>query len=165
MQGYAGNDIKFYEMGCRLGGTWPYIDEHFHGINPMDMLFRYSLTGKMLINQDANQITASFRGNAAVIYFLSSCEEGDIETVTGIEEVKNVSFVVSVLEYYKAGDHFSKGTLTDVLFLGVHLVADNFEQLKERINFIYDKVGYYNKEGKSLLSPVYNVDKLAGYEK
>lgn len=164
MQGYVGKNIKFYEMGCRLGGTWPYIDEHFHGINPMDMLFRYSLTGKMLKDQDANQISADFKGNAAVIYFLAANDEGDIEKVTGVEEIKNIPYVVSVLEYYKAGDHFAKGTLTDVLFLGVHLVADNFVQLKERIKKVYELVGYYDKDGKSLLSPVYDVEKLEGYE-
>lgn len=164
LQGYADKKITFYEMGCRLGGTWPYIDEHFHGVNPMDMLFCHALTGKMVQKPENIHISARFKGKAAVIYFLSQDKEGDIAKVEGVEDVQLLPYVVSVMQYYKAGDHFALGTLTDVLFLAVHLVADDFSQLKERINKIYELVGYYDKEGKSLLAPVYNVEKLKGYE-
>ena len=82
----------------------------------------------------------------------------------GVEDVQLLPYVVAVMQYYKAGDHFVLGSQTDVLFLAVHLVADDFSQLKERINKIYELVGYYDKDEKSLLSPVYNVEKLEGYE-
>ena len=163
LQGYADRKITFYEMGCRLGGTWPYIDEYFHGVNPMDMLFSHALTGKMVENPSQVNISASFNGKAAVIYFLSQDKEGDIAKVEGIEDVQLLPYVSIVMQYYKAGDHFVLGTQTDVLFLAVHLVADDFEQLKEHINKVYELVGYYDKEGKSLISPVYDVDKLKGY--
>lgn len=164
LQGYADKKITFYEMGCRLGGTWPYIDEYFHGVNPMDMLFCHALTGKMVQKPKNMHISARFNGKAAVIYFLSQDKEGDIAMVEGVEDVQLLPYVVAVMQYYKAGDHFALGTLTDVLFLAVHLVADDFSQLKERINKIYELVGYYDKDGKSLLAPVYNVEKLKGYE-
>ena len=164
LQGYADKKITFYEMGCRLGGTWPYIDEYFHGVNPMDMLFSYALTGKMLENPSQVNITARFDGKAAIIYFLSQDKEGDIAKVEGVEEVRRMPYVVAVMQYYKSGDHFSLGTLTDVLFLAVHLVADDFFQLKERINKIYELVEYFDNDGKSLLAPLYDVEKLKGYE-
>ena len=135
----------------------------FHGINPMDMLFSHALTGKMLNNPQDVNITARFDGKAAVIYFLSQDKEGNIAKVDGVEEVQLLPYVVSVMQYYKAGDHFALGTLTDVLFLAVHLVAEDFEQLKQRINKIYELVEYYDKDGKSLLSPVYDVNELQGY--
>ncbi len=164
LQGYADKKVTFYEMGCRLGGTWPYIDEYFHGVNPMDMLFCHALTGKMVSNPNEVSISARFNGKGAVIYFLSQDKEGDIATVEGVEDVQLLPYVVTVMQYYKAGQHFSLGTLTDVLFLAVHLVADDFKQLKERINKVYELVGYFDKDGKSLLAPVYDVEKLEGYE-
>ncbi len=164
LQGYADKKITFYEMGCRLGGTWPYIDEYFHGVNPMDMLFCHALTGKMSPCPEKLHISARFNGKGAVIYFLSQDKEGDIAKVEGVEDVQLLPYVVAVMQYYKAGDHFVLGSQTDVLFLAVHLVADDFSQLKERINKIYELVGYYDKDEKSLLSPVYNVEKLEGYE-
>lgn len=165
MQGYVGKSVKFYEMGCRLGGTWPYIDEYFHKINPMDMLFRHAITGKMLDNGNGDSISARFKGNAAVIYFMAEKNEGTIKTVNGVEEIKKMKHVVSVLEYYKSGDHFSIGTLTDVLILGVHLVADNFNQLKDRVNEIYSLVDYLDEDGNSILSPRYDINQLEEYYK
>ena len=164
LQGYASNSIHFYEMGCRLGGTWPYIDEYFHNVNPLDMLFRHALTGEMLLDDDdADNITARFNGNAAVIYFMAKKNEGTIKTVRGLDEVKKMKYVVSILEYYKSGDHFSIGTLTDVLILGVHLVADNFKQLKERVNEIYSLVDYLDESDESVLSPRYDINQLEQY--
>lgn len=163
LQGYADKKITFYEMGCRLGGTWPYIDEYFHGVNPMDMLFSHALTGKMLNNVSNVNITARFNGMAAVIYFLSQDKEGDIAKVIGVEETQLLPYVVTVMQYYKAGDHFSLGTLTDVLFLAVHLIADDVEQLKERINKVYELIDYFDKDGNSLLAPLYDVNNLQGY--
>lgn len=165
LQGYADDKkITFYEMGCRLGGTWPYIDEHFHGINPMDMLFCHSLTGKMIPNNSEPSFDAKFDGNAAVIYFQSAQKEGSIKTIVGIEAVKKLPYVVSVMQYYYEGDQFSLNRQTDVLFLAVHLVAENFDELKERINHVYSLVGYYDNKGESLLSPLFDVNKLEGYK-
>ena len=160
LQGYVGNTIKFYEMGCRLGGSWPYIDEYYHHINPMDMLFCHAITGKMLINEKGDSITARFNGRAAVIYFLAAKDDGVIKTVNGVDEVKRMPYVVSVLEYYKAGDHFSKGTQTDVLLLAVHLVANDFLQLRDRVNVVYSLIDFLNENGESILTPQYDINKL-----
>ena len=164
LQGYAGKRIAFYEMGSRLGGTWPFIDEYYHGINPMDMLFSHALTGKMITGSDKVNISARFNGRAAIIYFLSSTPEGAISHVTGVEEAQSLSYVVSVMQYYHAGDSFTMRMQTDVLFLAVHLVAEDFTQLKERVNYLYSIIGYYDADGNSLLSPVYDVEKLTDYE-
>lgn len=164
LQGYAGNKINFYETGCRLGGTWPYIDEYYHGINPMDMLFSYSLTGDMRNAQDVNTIKAEYEGKAAIIYFLSNTPSATISKIKGMDEVEKLPYVVHLMQYYYEGDYFTMERFVDVRFSAVHLVANNFTQLKERINRIYELVGYYDKEGKSLLAPVYDVEKLYGYE-
>ena len=91
--------------------------------------------------------------------------EGTIKTVKGVEEIKKMEHVVSVLEYYKSGDHFSIGTLTDVLILGVHLVADNFKQLEERVNEVYSLVDYLDEDGMSVLSPRFDINRLEQYYK
>ena len=165
-QGYANDEkITFYEAGCRLGGTWPYIDEFFYGINPMDMLFSYSTTGKMSIGKDHTVIKRGFDGYAAIIYFLSNGPCGHIENVKGVDIVESLPYVVNLMQYYYEGDNYDlqKDRLTDVRFLSVHLVAENFELLCERIKYIYGLIDFEDEFGKSLLSPVYDVDKLVGY--
>lgn len=165
MQGYANEDkISFYEMGCRLGGTWPYIDEYYHGINPMDMLFNHALTGCSLDEPVNGRLDANFRGNAAIIYFLAGVSEGVIAKICGVDKLETLPFVVHVMQYYFEGDRFDMNRKTDVRFLAVHLVANSFVELKERINNVYGLVGYYDDKGESLLSPLYDVNKLEGYK-
>lgn len=165
LQGYADErDCTFYEMGCRLGGTWPYIAEHFNEINPMDMLFSHALTGNSVTPGYKFNISADFAGKAAIIYFLSEKDSGTVDKIFGINEVKELPYVVSAMQYYHEGDSFDMNRKTDVLFLAVHLVAENFDELKERINHVYSLVAYYDNKGESLLSPLFDVNKLEGYK-
>ena len=129
----------------------------------MDMLLSHALTGKMLPHALDVHISADFTGKAAVIYFLSQQNAGTIAKVDGVDNIQLLPYVVAVMQYYKAGDHFTMNNQTDVLFLAVHLVADNFDQLKQRINKIYSMVGYYDADGKSMLSELYDVEQLKGY--
>lgn len=163
-QGYANESkITFFESGCRLGGTWPYIDEYYNKSNPMDMLFRHALTGKMSTPEDFANICADYKGMAAIIYFLARDGEGEIAKTEGIEEVQNYEWVVHLMQYYFAGDRFDSFRQTDVRFLAVHLVADTFEELKSRVRRVYSKIKYYDRNGESLLAPAYNIEQLTGY--
>lgn len=166
-QGYAKDDgITFYESGCRLGGTWPYIDEYHYGVNPMDMLFRHALSGSMdSPSHDAfSKIAADFNGaKSAIIYFLANRSEGQIAKVEGVEEVSAQEWVVHSMQYYFPEDKFDSLRQTDVRFLAVHIVAANMGQLKERIQFVYSKIKFLDFEGKSLLAPAYDVSSLCGY--
>lgn len=160
LQGYTkGDRITFYEMGCRLGGTWPYIDEVFQGYNPIDMLVSHALTGKMLPDgADPSPITPFFKGVASVIYFIATSGEGKIAKITGLEEVKQMPEVATTLQYYWEGDYFRLGTLTDILFLAVHMTAPNYETLNRAMEIVYSKIDYLDENGNSLMSPVIHMD-------
>ncbi len=56
LQGHTDGDrITFYEMGCRLGGSFYKLEQHCIGLNPVDMTIRYALSGKMV--QDIHTIS------------------------------------------------------------------------------------------------------------
>lgn len=151
-QGYADtNKIAFYEMGCRLGGTWPYIDEYFTGLNPMDLLFNQAINNVMVSPDLERKISPFFSGYAGIVYFLANKPEGYIADTIGIDEVENLPGVVNVMRFYEKGDSFDSLRQTDVRFLSVHVVADSFRQLEERVNKIYDSIDYYDNNHKSLL--------------
>lgn len=165
LQGYASSkSIAFYEMGCRLGGSWPYIDEHYHGINPMDMLFHHAVYGDMLPCEKSVSISADFRGMAAIIYFLSQKSSGEIAKIVGMDEVEKLPYVVHTMQYYHKSDKFDSDRQTDIRFSAVHLVASNVEELKQRVNTIYALVDYIDGQGKSLLMDNYDVNLLEGYD-
>lgn len=159
LQGYAGeSDITFYEMGCRLGGTWPYIDEYFTGHNPMDLLFNQALSGHMLDEEYEKDISPDFHGKAAIIYFLANCTSGTVNKVVGIEETEKYPGVVDVMQFYGPGDDFDNERQTDIRFSSVHLVADDMSLLKQRVRDIYAMVDYLDENGNSLLCEKYDID-------
>lgn len=165
LQGYTkGDRITFYEMGCRLGGTWPYIDEVFQGYNPLDMLISHALTGKMLpADADKSTITPFFNGLASVIYFIATSGEGKIAKITGLDEVKKMPEVATTLQYYWEGDYFKLGTLTDVLFLAVHMTAGSYEKLNAAMEKVYSKIDYLDENSNSLMSKVIHMDSVTDY--
>ena len=162
LQGYVnGEKITFYEMGCRLGGTWPYIDEVFSGYNPLDLLMSHALTGKMLPDTvKPSTITPFFNGIASVIYFVATSGEGEIAKITGLDELKIMPEVATTLQYYWEGDSFKLGTLTDVLFLAVHLTAPDYDTLNKAMEKIYSTVDFKDSDGNSLISSVIHLDNV-----
>ena len=151
--------LQGYEMGCRLGGTWPYIDEFFQGYNPIDMLVSHALTGKMLPDgADPSSITPFFKGLASVIYFIATSGEGKIAKITGLDEVRQMPEVVTTLQYYWEGDYFRLGTLTDILFLAVHMTASSYDELNRAMDEVYTKINYLDENGDSLMSHIIHMD-------
>ena len=163
-QGYANGDrITFYEMGCRLGGTWPYVDEHFTGYNPIDMLVSHALTGRMLPPEvDRSRISPFFSGRSAIIYYLANRPEGEIRTITGMQLLEQMPEVVCVLQNYREGDRFSLGRFTDVRFLAIHLVAPDDERLNRVVERIYSEIDYLGADGSSLLYRVIHMADIPG---
>lgn len=160
LQGYAkGDKITFYEMGCRLGGTWPYIDEVFSGFNPIDLLVSHALIGKMLPEKaDLSTISPFFKGRSSIIYFISSQKKGNIAKVTGLDEMRKMPEVAATIQYYREGDSFELGRMTDVLFLAIHLAAPNYNALNQAMEKIYTTVDYLDENGKSLMTSVIHLD-------
>ena len=165
MQGYINKGkVVFYEMGCRLGGTWPYIDEYYTSYNPLDMLFNHALNGIMVDDTKDMKISAKYDGFAGIIYFLSNRDEGIIGRIKGIDLIQNIEGIVDVMQFYSEGDHFDKDRQTDIRFISVHLVAKTFSDLKKKIELIYSIVDVEDVYGKSLVSKHYSVNNLNGYE-
>lgn len=164
MQGFGSQRrIAFYEMGCRLGGTWPYIDEYFTGLNPMDALFCHCLTGKMLPEDAKCRISPFFDGKAAAIYFLAKDTKGKIAKIKGVNDLEKYPWVVNVMQFYDEGSSYDQARQTDVRFLSVHLVAEDMETLKQRIKLLYAQIDYLDENGESLLMDHYDVDLLTDY--
>lgn len=166
-QGYAKDDkITFYEMGCRLGGTWPYVDAHFTGFNPIDMLVCHALTGRMLPPQaDPSGISPFFDGLSAIVYYLANCPEGEIQTITGMQVLQQMPEVVCVLQNYWEGDRFLLGRFTDIRFLAIHLVAPDYDSLNKAVERVYANIDYLDIHGKSLLYKVIHLADIPDLQK
>lgn len=161
LQGYIdGDKITFYEMGCRLGGTFPNIVEKFTGINPMDVLIHHALTGDMLPKKTSHKITPYFNGKGAVVNFILNDKKGKINKISGLDEILKMSEVVNCIQFMNEGDEFELGNFTDQPIVILYMAAPDLKSLKDAVNKVYTLFKCVDCSNKSLLMPLYSLDDI-----
>lgn len=156
LQGYTNGDkITFFEMGCRLGGTFPETDEYFLKVNPMDMLINFALSGEMLSEEGCKQFNAKFNGKGGVVNLLVKENGKSIAEIKGLDEVCELKSVQHCIRNMQVGDSFKVGNITDKPVAIFYIAADSFEEFIHTVNTIYDKVKVVDDDGNSMLRPVY----------
>lgn len=111
---FNGNEIIFYEMGCRLGGSFFELEQACLGFNPVDMIVRYALSGKMTnaINEMHVQ-QAKYNKFALGYNFLLKGDSETIAEITGIDTMVTLQSYLSSIQYMNVGDHFKKDRTMD----------------------------------------------------
>lgn len=162
LQGHSNGDrITFYEMGCRLGGSFFVLDEAVLGLNPVEMIVRYALTGKMLHSiEQIDSHSAAFPRIAMVSNYLLQGADEVIFSIDGIEAVKSLESFVGYIQEREVGCHFQKDSTIDKNLVSFYCVADDMEQLKNDLRFMNEVMQVRNAEGKSLLTQKLNPDTL-----
>lgn len=162
LQGHTdGKHITFYEMGCRLGGSFFELEQAVLGLNPVEMTVRYALTGKMMDSIDQISLrSADFPKVAMVANYLLEGDDETVAKIEGVEEVKALDSFAALIQQRDVGCHFKKDRTVDKPILSFFMVADNKEKMKETLTFMNEKLKVTNAEGKSLLSTKYDPDQL-----
>ena len=162
LQGYSdGNKITFFEMGCRLGGSYYDLERKCIGIDPVDMTIRYALTGKMTENFNAIPAHVGKYSDIGVCvnYLLIGGEE-TIAKINGIEEIKRMLSYVESEQRQFVGDHYKIDRTVDRPVLSVYLAVADKKQLVEDVNYMNSVFTVVNAEGKSLLKEKFNPETL-----
>lgn len=154
-------DCIFYEIGFRLTGSLEYkILEKVSGINPMEMMIRFSLTGKMSEENLSEMVNPKFNVPACNITFL--VEPGEIGEIQGIDEVLCIPEVIDVFPSYQAGDIIpssAKGTLQQIA-LRVFAVAENIDRLAAVMDQVHEKIKVFSTAGDNMLLQHFNTKEL-----
>lgn len=159
MQGfYKDGNIKFFEMGYRLGGTAQYrYTEHLNGVNSLHMMMAHALTGKMQ-GCDQNRDDAAFKKPCCTLTLLS--KGGTVAKIEGVEEARKMPEVLYIENRYKVGDTIVATRTTTQFHVRIYIVADNEEHMKKTINHLQDTIKAYDTNGESMLITHFNTDKL-----
>ena len=162
LQGHTNGDrITFYEMGARLGGSFYNLEQAYLGYNPVDMVVRCALTGKMLNDiEDVPKDVAQYDKIAVVCNYLLKGADETIAKIVGLEEMKKIPSYVSSILQRGAGFHYVADRTVDKPVICVYLLADNMEQAKKDIDQLNSVFDVYNENGVSLLMEKYNPQKL-----
>ena len=160
MQGfYKDGNIKFFEMGYRLGGTAQYrYTEHINGINSLHMMMAHALTGKMQGCDQAND-DASFHKPCCTLTLLS--KGGTVARVEGLEEARSYPGVLYIENRYKVGDTIKATRTTTQFHVRLYIVADNEAQMKEKIEHLQASIQAYNTMGEPMLITHFDTSKLS----
>ncbi len=158
LQGYSnGNKITFFEMGCRLGGSYYDLERRCIGLDPIDMTVRYALTGRMMNDIDSIPARIGKYNNIGVCvnYLLIGGEE-TIHKINGIEEIKRMPSYVESEQRQFEGDHYKSDRTVDRPVLSVYLAVADKEQLVRDVEYMNSVFTVVNENGKSLLKEKFN---------
>lgn len=154
MQGYAdGDKITFFEMGCRLGGSFYNHEKACLGYDALTMIVRYALSGKMIenIHEIAGDI-ARYTGKYALdCNFLLKGTDETVAEMHGVEEIKQMPSCISTIQYHDLGYHYTKDRIVDRPIYTVEIVTDSPEKVVEDVNYVNRVFDVVNEKGESLL--------------
>ena len=160
LQGFANDgEITFFEMGCRLGGSYYNLEKACVNLDPVDMIIRYAFTGKMMngINHVDKNI-ADYKRIAICINYLLKGKEATIGTIEGLQEVLNVPACISYEQRQFVGDHFSDEKTVDRPVLSLYLVEDSLEQAERDVEYMNSVFEVKDVVGDSLLMKKFNLN-------
>lgn len=160
-QGYNNNGkIKLFEMGCRLGASFFSIEEAFIGVNPVDVLIHYAITGKMTETGNFDLITPKYKGIGCALYMMLKPGVSKVGQMIGIDAISDIPYVEHVNAHMHPGESVFWERVADVRILTVYIAAPDKESLKRTVQLIYDTVKITNEKGESILAPVYSVETI-----
>lgn len=151
-----------YEPGYRTNGAREqYIVEAVCGVSSVDMLIHFALTGKMSEEDISDLIDPYLKGKYAC-KLSPLIGKGTISNIKGVDAIRNMPSVVKVVLNNDIGDSINDeklGTLKQIAYRAF-IVEDTIEDLKKTIDYIQNKVDYYDEEGKSMLLEMFDTNIL-----
>lgn len=152
-----------YDIGFRLTGSLEYkLMERIDGYNPLEMMIRFALTGKMAEDSLKEKVTPYWNQYACNVSFLAM--PGVVEKINGVEDIKNTPGVVDAVLAHVEGDEIpdnARGTLKQII-LRTFGVASSKEDLEVLLNEIYSKLEVISSDGDNMLMGGFDTSELGG---
>lgn len=160
MQGfYKDGNIKFFEMGYRLGGTAQYrYTEHINGINSLHMMMAFALTGKM-DGYDQALDNAAFNKPCCTLTLLS--KGGTVARIDGLDEARKTEGVLYIENRYKVGDTIVASRTISQFHVRLYIVADSEAEMKAKIEKLQTSIQAYDTNGEPMLITHFDTNKLS----
>lgn len=149
---YDDAGYHFFETGYRLGGGQSYrMIEKMNGVNHLEMLINFALTGTMCDEETENRINPFFEKNACGLSVI--LKEGTISCIEGLEAlIKNktiVNFRQNLPIGYTVKNEFL-GTVQQ-LFAKIHIVDKDKESLENTIELIFETLKVLDEKGDNMV--------------
>lgn len=134
---HDGDEYYFNEAGYRYGGSVTvYPVNYFYGINQVYGDMYYALTGESKIKDWPSLIKTENVGKRYYAIYPIYVNSGIISKVIGVEEVRNMSNVVTVIQTKSVGSNIAATGNFSQNFGMVHFVFDSKDEFKETVRKI-----------------------------
>ncbi len=147
-----------FEANYRSGAATEYrFTSRVNGINFMEALVNYALTGKM---NGCDLSLDNPRFNKYCCYLPLVSRGGLVGKIIGMENIRNKKSLIDVDKVYDLGDYIEKsGTLSQIHFKFL-LIEDTIQELKNSIHEIQDTVKVFDDKGNDMLLPAFDTDRI-----
>lgn len=141
-----------YDIGYRLTGTLEYkLMNDIYDYDPLEMLIRFALTGKMSKENLLEMIEPIWKRYACNVSFLM--KPGTIKEIKGIDEIKALPGVIDAVIAHGEGDSLpveAVGMLRQIM-LRVFATAESEVELKSKLDEIYNHLEVIGENDEDLL--------------
>ena len=138
-------------MGYRFGGSLTYYPvEYFTGINQLDLLIEFALTGK---NSPVPKFTA--RGQKVYCIFPMHVRQGVIKKILGLDELLQRPEIYAYVPFHLEGDVIENWGSAKQVFCYIHFLADSREDAEKFIDYITASLSVIGEDGEQMLYNIY----------
>ena len=144
------NDIFVFEMQFRLGGMRHHnfvLKEN--GMDILEMLIRFSLTGKFDGYDAAKMDNAAFKHTYCSLNVLIHPDK--VARIEGLEEAKKHPAVITSTQMMFVGDEVKLPGTVQQIFCKFSLETEDKESMTEAIDNIFSKLKVYNEHGDNII--------------
>ncbi len=154
--------IYFHEMGYRLSGGMVFkLTEPMVGIHDMRIMLRGAVGGEALTDTEIQRIDLSC-GDTIGGQLMFPLNVGTIGKIEGLEEIKQLSEVKDVIQYYRVGDTIAPkniGTLAQH-FCRVTFICQSQEKLEELLAFMKKTLIVYDDKGNRMNTLLFDTERI-----
>lgn len=167
LQAFIEDGIPYiYEPGYRTNGAREqYIIENTCGFSSVDMLIRFALTGSES-EEDLSEKADPFIHGKCACKLSPLIGEGKIARIDGFDRLSISDYAIKTVLNNHVGDEITEhelGTLRQIAYRSF-IVADDFNQLGEKIDGVQKMVIFRDTSGKSMMLQPFDIAELGKYK-
>lgn len=144
-------DGRFYifEAGFRMGGAQNYIlTDYQWGVNSLECMINYALTGSMSDNRIIDVDNARFRHPCCNYYV--GLKAGIIKEMGGVDEVEKLPGVLNVTVMCKEGEEILETNALERVCLRIHVVGSTAVELANTLVKISNTLNIVSSDGSEM---------------
>lgn len=159
---YYNNEFIFNEIGYRFGGSLSYYPvEYFYGINQMNMMIHYSVTGEPLYNEKILNDKYKYQNETNIYCILPiHIKPCTIKEIEGIKEIKKIEGVHALVEAHINGETIEPTGTVSQVFAYLHVVAESKNEIKKIATNVVENLKVFGDDGENKIYSLFNINEL-----